>query len=434
MNKNHKLLALAGFMFLIGAAGAGLFQNEAWADPLPLPTPPPAPPGLSANAQGLVVKDGKLYRAIGVNFFDAFMRTFNAPSDTSYRAGFQVLANHKIPYARVSMAGFAPNDYKLYLTNPTEYFRRMDGVVQAAADYHVGIIADLFWNNSVCADVAGEHMNAYENPTSATYTFMRKYIDDVVGRYKDSPGIAGWECGNEYNLFNDLSNGYSFLSTYAGSPATRDPVLDNFPCTRTNTLLSEFAKEVRRVDPYRIIVSGNSEPRGSAWHLTYQQNWTQDTVSQFGQVLRRDNPDPLDAICVHAYYTTANDFFAGLPVNYSGLMAATKAAGAVVHKPIFVGEFSAPSFLDTANNPPNPDEHAQIAEILAAFEDNKIPLAAVWTFGRWTGWGFGDPSYDIEDTNARGYILDLIQQANERIAEAVRKETNGVQGPWGLYD
>lgn len=431
MRIRYQWLALAGFMLTIGGVGGGLFQKEAWAGALPTPTP--APQGLSVNAQGVVVKDGKIYRAIGVNYFDAFMRTFSSPNDTSYRAGFQVLANHKIPYARVSMAGFAPNDYKVYLNTPTEYFRRMDGVVKAAEDYHVGIIADLFWNNSVCADVVGQHMNAYDDPTSATYTFMRKYIDDVVGRYKNSPGIAGWECGNEYNLSNDLSNGYSYLSNYAGSPATRDSALDNFPCTRTNILLSEFAKEVRRMDPYRIIVSGNSEPRGCAWHLTKYQSWTQDTVSQFGQVLRRDNPDPLNVVCVHAYYTTSNDFFSGLPVNYSGLMAATKAAAKVAGKPVFVGEFSAPSFIDP-NNTPNPNEHAQFAEILASFEDNKIPLAAVWTFGRWDGWGFGDPTYDIEATNARGYMLDLIQQANERMAEAVRKETNAVKGPWELYE
>ena len=33
---------------------------------------------------------------------------------------------------------------------------------------------------------------------------MRRYTEEVVRRYKDSPAIWGWEFGNEYNLAADL--------------------------------------------------------------------------------------------------------------------------------------------------------------------------------------------------------------------------------------
>lgn len=428
MKRSSKLLV----MLLLNLAGWGM--GNVLAQPAPSLTGVPA--GLTVDSRGLVCRNWQPYRGIGVNYFDAFMRTLSDPATTSYRADFQVLAAHKIPYARISLCGFVPNDYKVYINNKTEYFRRMDGVIKAAEDYKVGIIGSLFWSNSVCADIAGEHMDAYDDPTSKTYTFMRQYIDDVVGRYKNSPAIWGWECGNEYNLFNDLTNGADFLSTYTsqGCPATRDPQRDWFPNTRTNKLLSEFAKEVRRVDPSRIIVSGNSLPRGCAWHLTHYGNWTPDTKAQFGEVLRRDNPDPLNVICIHAYAQTVNEgFFADQKATYSDLLKVAKEAGALVKKPIYLGEFSAPSFLD--NGQPNPDTYAQTVEILAAIEDNQIPLSAIWTFGRWAGWGSDDSYYNISATNARHYMLDLIEAANARIEADLKAGETGVSGAtWTLFD
>lgn len=392
-------------------------------------------PGLSIDARGVIVKDGRPYRGIGVNFFEAFLRTLSDPATTSYRDGFEVLSAHKIRYARVILGGFFPSDFQQYINNKASYFQRMDGVIQAAEENQVGIIASLFWNNFVCADLAGEHMDAYDDPNSKSYAFMRQYINDVVGRYKDSPAIWGWECGNEYILFNDLSNGASFLPTEPafGCPTTRDPVRDNFPHERTNKLLAEFAKAVRAIDPYRIIESGNSEPRGSAWHLDHYDSWDMDTKAQFTEVLVRDNPDPLNVISVHAYAGTEKEFFSDQPVKtFSGLMAETRKAGATVNKPIFLGEFSTPSYLPPEYTQPNPNEHAQFNELIAAIEDNKIPLSAVWTFGRWSGYG-PDASYDIEDNNARGYMLDLIEAANERIQNQLLEEQSGVKECWALY-
>ena len=35
-----------------------------------------------------MLKDGKPYRGIGINYFDCFLRTLNKADDTSYDAGF----------------------------------------------------------------------------------------------------------------------------------------------------------------------------------------------------------------------------------------------------------------------------------------------------------------------------------------------------------
>ena len=44
--------------------------------------------GVRAGPNATVLKDGKPYRAIGVNYFNCFLRTLKSGDDTSYDAGF----------------------------------------------------------------------------------------------------------------------------------------------------------------------------------------------------------------------------------------------------------------------------------------------------------------------------------------------------------
>jgi hypothetical protein len=382
--------------------------------------------GLTVNAQGVVVRDGLPYRAIGVNYFDSFHRTLGNPNDTSYVNGFKVLAAHNIVYGRVLLGGFWPNEIRLYVQDKAAYFQRMDAYVRAAEDNHFGIIADLFWCNWAVCDVVGEHMDAWSDLNSQTYAFMRQYVQDVVGRYKDSPAIWGWECGNEYNLSADLPYDHSQpypagwlppIIPELGTATTRDPARDFFTSDMTVKMLTEFTTEVRKIDPDRIIVSGNSAPRGSAWHESYQNSWQTDTRAQFKTVLLRDNPDPLDMLCVHTYANTASGegYFADQQVNNSGLLAEIMADGASVNKPVFLGEFgTAANLHPDPNNPsysvPNPNEQAEVADLIAAIEDHKIPLSGIWNFDR----NMDDPDYNITATY-RGYLLDMVKAANDRI-------------------
>src|SRR5215469_18428971 len=97
---------------LIGTAGPDLLAKSA--------------PELSSGPNVVVLKDGKPYRAIGVNYFDCFLRTLKDGNDASYDEGFAVLEARGIPFVRFCATGFWPKDMRLYQTNRDEYFRRLD--------------------------------------------------------------------------------------------------------------------------------------------------------------------------------------------------------------------------------------------------------------------------------------------------------------------
>jgi hypothetical protein len=131
-----------------------------------------APLGLTVQ-DGVLQKDGKAYRGVGINYFDCFLRVLANGTNTSYDAGFKVLADHHIPFARFCATGFWPRDMKLYQTDRAEYFRRLDGIVRSAEKHGVGLIPSLFWHTSCVPDLVGEPVGEWANPKSKTCAWMR---------------------------------------------------------------------------------------------------------------------------------------------------------------------------------------------------------------------------------------------------------------------
>ena len=101
--------------------------------------------GLRGGPNATVLKDGRPYRGMGVNYFDCFVRTLKNGDDTSYDAGFATLAARGIPFARFCATGFWPRDMQLYIDDRAEYFRRLDAVVNAARQHGIGLVPSLFW-------------------------------------------------------------------------------------------------------------------------------------------------------------------------------------------------------------------------------------------------------------------------------------------------
>jgi hypothetical protein len=356
--------------------------------------------GLTVNAQGVLVKDGRPYRGIGVNYFSAFYRHLLDPRDTSYEAGFAALAQARIPFVRLMGGGYWPVEQKLYQQNRAEFFRRFDGVVRAAERHGIGLIPSLFWHVPTVPDLVGEPVNAWGNPGGKTHAYMRAYVQDMVTRYRGSPALWGWEFGNEFNLGADLPNASEWrppIVPELGTPTSRSEK-DEWSYETIRTAFAAFAREVRRYDPDRIVSTGDSLPRPWAWHNWTEKSWTRDTPEQFAAMLIGDNPDPVNVISVHAY--GGND--------YEDVPAAIRAAAAVaarVRKPLFVGEFGAPG--------PAAKSEQEFRTLLAAIEQAAVPLAALWNYDQASN--DPDPLWNVTATNERGYQLRAIAEVNARL-------------------
>jgi hypothetical protein len=354
-----------------------------------------AAPILVADSSGELHLGTATYHGIGVNYYDAFTRTLGPGTPTNYDAGFRELAARNIPFARFSAGGYWPRDWGLYQTNRVEYFARLDGVIKSAERHGVGLIPSLFWNMSTVPDLVGEPCNRWGDTNSRTIAFMREYTREMVTRYAAAPAIWGWEFGNEYNLVVDLPNAAEHrppVQPGLGTPDKRTPA-DDLTHAAMRVALREFAREVRRHDADRIIISGNATPRPSAWHQANEKSWHTDTPEQFAEMLAADNPSHINTLCVRGYDLTTD----------IGRLPQALAVARATKKPLFVGEFGVPGVTTE-------ESRTRFNTILSAIETNHIPLSALWVFdfeGQAKDW-------NVNTTNHRSWQLDAIQQANER--------------------
>jgi hypothetical protein len=311
---------------------------------------------------GVLLKDGRPYRGIGINYFDCFLRVLANGTNTSYDAGFQTLAAYQIPFARFCATGFWPRDMKLYQTDRAEYFRRLDGVVRSAEKRGIGLIPSLFWHAACVPDLVGEPVGEWANPQSKTCAWMREYVREVVTRYHASPAVWAWEFGNEYSLGANLPNAQTHRAPVHPTlgTATSRSEHDDLTFDMTRKIFAEFAKAVRAHDAHRLIVTGDSFPRLSAWHQEREGKWTHDTKEQFQEILRKVNPDPISGIGLHAYENDDQRFAWALEIARE------------LKKPLFIGEFGAQRTT--------PEQIAKFHRLFKAIDGAGIPLAALWVF------------------------------------------------------
>lgn len=320
--------------------------------------------GLSVSTNGTLQRYGRPYRAVGVNFYDAFQRALETEAGRECDSGFALLEMRDIPFARFSAGGYWPVQWGLYQTNRFDYFSRLDAVVRSAERHQIGLIPSLFWNLSAIPDLVGEPCNRWGDTHSKVHAFMKGYVREVVSRYRDSPAILAWEFGNEFTLAADLPNAVEHRPQAApslGTPRARTAA-DELTHDQIRIAFKAFAEAVRAQDSERLILSGNAFPRGSAWHQRKSRTWEKDTPEQFAEMLRDDNPDPMQALTVRAYE----------PSDFDRLDSAVR-IGRTLRKPVFVGEFGVPGR-------PLPDQVATFNALLTRLDDSGVSLAALWVY------------------------------------------------------
>lgn len=370
---------------------------------------------LSLNDDGVLLHNGAPVRAIGVNYYDAFVRTLEDPADTSYTEGFALLRERGIPFARLSITAFWAKGLALFRDDREAFLTRLDGVVRAAEANDIGLVPSFFWAYWTVPDLMGEPMRAWGKPDSKTHAFLKEFTRAVVSRYKDSPAIWMWEFGNEFNLAADLPEDPGMLPPVVptqGSPEARTVEQDLLTTEDVRAAQAAFADAVRTIDPIRPITSGHAIPRPRAESLRATRGWgTLDTREAAARGFQIQHPEGISVASIHLYPESIHEerYQPGHHATYAELIAFYKVTG----KPLFVGEFGA-----FAGQVPGIDTEekalAEFRSLLKAIADSGVPLAAAWNFHGSPATGIQQQPWNF-DAVTRSEYLDAIAEANERL-------------------
>ena len=214
---------------------------------LSLPAPA-ASHGLTVRA-GVLLKDGKPYRGMGINAV-ALADDILAKGESATRSfdAIRYLGAHHIPFIRFWASYF--DNWKPYREDPARYWRNMDLLVAACEKAHVGLVPTLFWNVWKIPLHFGEFKSAWLDEDSQTRRFAAQYTREFVTRYRHRHAVWIWEFANEDNLEWDLPNAIAQLPE--GRKDNRNIVRSYMGTLAERT----FARQVRSLDSRRPISSG----------------------------------------------------------------------------------------------------------------------------------------------------------------------------------
>ena len=363
--------------------------------------------GLIVDKDGCVTLAGKPFYGMGVNWHGGFA-CGTLPKQFG-REGFNIdeyiapLSENGIPFMRVMLGVFYANEVDNYLKTPDKFFTAMDEFIAASDKYKVGIIPSLMWNLSTFMEYYGEPVSEIGNKNSKGVKLAVRYVTDVVKRYKDSPAIWGWEIGNEGNLGADI--GW---------------IKESHPQFSTNELNSYYktiADAIRAADSDRLIVAGDSEPRGSSKSLRTKQSWEPyDTYEDTMETVGLYTPAPLDCFSIHLYQydkEILRDFKSVLE-KFIRITKELKVG-------LFVGEFGPDAFgfhnlLDEIGpgDPREQKERTCFYAIWNAIMDTDTQLSAAWCYRRDEQPSDGT---SITPGGQNAYQWDSVVRANQRYAK-----------------
>jgi hypothetical protein len=353
------------------------------------------------QTNGVLFKGSRPYRGVGANYFDLFLRVLHDPANKTSIDGLEQLGRAGIPFVRFAVA-YSEADWRIYFDQPEVFFHRLDVVVQAAKRANVGLIPSFFWNPMSFPELARETGDQWGNPDSKTSAMMRSVVGSIIERYKYSSELWAWEFGNEANLMADLPN-----AAQHRKPGGTER--DDLTSRVVVIMLTEFGKEVRRHDAHRLIIAGHSHPRASAWHNSNEKSWTADSKEQTLEILRRDNPAPLDTIAIHTYADQpVSKEMAVWAHDHAGYLQAVRQLCRQMRRPVFVGEFGLASKSEEG------ETRVRFERLLADLEQAQVDLAAFWVFDLESQ----SQDWSVTFGNSRSYMLKLTAEANRRWNQA----------------
>lgn len=369
--------------------------------------------GLHVETDGTVTLEGQPFYGFGLNYFGAFAHSY-ADDSSAYEAAFAAIGARNIPFVRLPLCGYYPDFYESFDENPEAMLEKMQAVLDSAASHQVGVIVTLmWWDPAIALHVNGKRADMGQTD-SAVMTYARQYVEAVVARFADHPAVWGWEIGNEYNLDADLCDAnletYLWDMRYPGTERSSLDGRDYFTSAEMVQFYTEIATVIRKYDSYRMISTGNSEMRTSAFAL-YQASqrangehlwnvtWHTDTREKFDQINAICTPDPVNTVSFHlqhgtqgsekpAYVLSLGRFRTTISTaDYFRAYAETARAQ---NKALFLGEFG--DLIDMEQAPDAIDVFRQITDWI---READIQLAASWQFQDYTEEGINGQKLDV---------------------------------------
>ena len=213
------------------------------------------------------------------------------------------------------------------------YYQALDKAIELLERNNLRAVFSL--GCSAFADEeAGEHLRELvTNPKSVSRKLLNDNIDDIVSRYKNSKAILMWEVTNELTLFWDVQPGT------LESNGKRRPTME-----ASIQFYKDVIARIKKKDPLRLVNSGGSMLRESAYNLNVNKKWGVDTYPQHVDIFRKMHENTFELIDIHyytnpnpGYYlkdeTTGKEFVLNLPV-YLKIAETLKL-------PLYVGEYGA---------------------------------------------------------------------------------------------
>lgn len=319
--------------------------------------------GITVDSEGDLLLDGEKLYAYGVNIYDIFVNKRRLNANYDVETPLKTLRDSGISIARMSIGPYTVGHFANYYYSPDEYFEALDAVIAACEKYHIGIFASISWN-PVIKDFVGETWDQMGDPNSKTVQVAKQYYTDVVKRYKDSPAIWAWEFGNEYNLYADL---------FYVQPA------DHVRSEDTSVYYQEVGKAIRKIDPYRLIVGGDSELGCRPASLRKTNSWKADDLQDTIESTELYAPSPLEAISSHMYeYGQSGKTVE--ETTFKDYKAAVQLALDACHelkKGYYIGEYGPGSFLNDGTGTIETNKH--VLDLMhQAFIDLDVQVALGW--------------------------------------------------------
>lgn len=379
--------------------------------------------GITLSENGKLLLNNSEFNLMGVNTFSMFIDLLNeAKSEEEIENDLSLLSKYEIPFIRIPFCTWNSTSYQMYDNDKEKFFEKMDIIIKKAEEKKIGIIIDFFWNNSTVFYYNGEQRADMGNKNSKSINFSKKYVTDIINRYKNSKALWGYEIGNEYSLSVDLY------------PSNTVQVAPNFSITNgnynekdfytTNELIvfyTEISNTIRQLDNKRIIINGDSAERAGAYslynqtkditfnnHTSWENNFTFTNKDQYKEMIKKHAPANINTISFHLYEYDLEQIgtFEDYIKKYLETAKEEK-------KALYLGEFSG---NDTrGDNESNFNKTTFDNEMNTITNYKDLQLSSVWMFNRT---GNNEGSYIVSDESEKDkYRLEKIKEYNNTSKE-----------------